>query len=95
MQFSWDSFNADKIAGKHCIDTWEVEDVFYNGPTHLRSYTTEDGEARTVVVGHTDAGRHLVVAFTIDETAASEGTLRPVTAFPASEKLIRIHQGRS
>lgn len=66
LGFQWDTGNSDKNLIAHNVEDWECEQVFFNkpllildDPRHSRT------ESRWAAFGATDAGRHLVVVFTI------------------------------
>ena len=63
--FDWDAGNQDKNWQKHGVTANECEQVFFNipslfqpDPTHLKT------EPRYFILGQTDTGRHLFIAFT-------------------------------
>jgi uncharacterized DUF497 family protein len=64
--FEWDEHNTLKNWTKHGVAPGEAEQVFFNQP--LVAATDEkhsESEPRYYVLGHTDAGRPLFIAFTI------------------------------
>jgi uncharacterized protein len=64
--FDWDEGNRDKNWINHQVSTGECEEVFFNLPLLLQpdpAHSTT--EARYFVLGQTNAGRHLFIAFTI------------------------------
>jgi len=82
-KFNWDKPNVEHIA-RHNVTPVEVEQVFANGEKFLASYLRK-GETRTSVVGTTDAGRTLMVAFT-----TRRGRIRTITAFDAPKRFRRL-----
>ena len=76
MDFDWDDDNEAEIA-RHGVTPEEAEEVLLNTPVPLRQYKRND-EARTMVVGRTDAGSPLVVVYT-----KRRDMIRVVTAYPA------------
>jgi len=73
MQFLWDSGNIDHIA-LHGITPEEAEQVIENNPLDAGALL-RNGEARTLHLGETDAGRILIVVLT-----ERDGMYRVVTA---------------
>ena len=66
--FDWSGGNAEKNWRRHQVGPSEAEQVFFNRPL----LTAEDaghsaGEPRWYVLGQSDRGRELFVAFTIRE----------------------------
>jgi uncharacterized DUF497 family protein len=64
--FDWDEGNLDKNWIKHQVSNRECEEVFFNLPLLLRpdpGHSTS--EACYYVLGQTNAGRLLFIAFTI------------------------------
>lgn len=64
--FEWDEHNVLKNWEKHAVSHFECEEVFFNQPLILRADTEHSAqESRYYVLGRTDAGRGLFVAFTV------------------------------
>ena len=64
--FDWDDGNVTKNWETHDVSEAECERVFFNRPLIARRDTGHsEGEARFYVLGRTDSGRLLFVAFTI------------------------------
>ena len=64
--FEWDDGNQDKNWEKHRVSDVECEEVFFNDPLVLGDDPEHSArERRYYVLGHTDAGRPLFVAFSI------------------------------
>jgi uncharacterized protein len=63
--FDWDEANAEKNWSKHRVTFWECEEVFFNRPLVRRDIAHSREEPRYYVLGETDAGRLLFVAFTV------------------------------
>jgi uncharacterized DUF497 family protein len=55
--FDWDEANEERLLLRHFVRTEEVEQVFYNRPQVRKQAEVYLG------VGHTDAGRWLLVVF--------------------------------
>ena len=77
IEFDWDAENTKHLAA-HKINPAEFEQAMRNDPLEL-DYDLIDFEARFRSVGLTDAGRFLLVVWTV-----RGGKIRAVTAFPAS-----------
>ena len=64
--FDWDGGNVTKNWETHDVSEAECEQVFFNRPLVARRDTGHsEMEARFYVLGRTDSGRLLFVAFTI------------------------------
>jgi uncharacterized DUF497 family protein len=64
--FEWDEGNRDKNWINHQVSNTECEEVFFNLPLLLRpDLTHSTTEDRYFVLGQTNTGRHLFIAFTI------------------------------
>ena len=64
--FDWDAGNRDKNWEKHRFSNRECEEVFFNLPLLLQPDETHStAEARSYVLGQTNAGRRLFIVFTI------------------------------
>ncbi len=61
--FEWDDTNVHRL-GRHRVPPEELEQVLSNEPLELE-YDEEGGEERFRAVGLTDAGRMLVVMWTL------------------------------
>ena len=64
--FEWDENNSDKNWIAHQVSMGECEEVFFNLPILVQSDPAHSqGEARYYVLGQTNAGRRLFIAFTV------------------------------
>jgi hypothetical protein len=55
---------VDKLADKHGVETFEVEEALNNGPKIRRiEKGKRKGEDIYIALGQTDAGRHLTILF--------------------------------
>lgn len=64
--FDWDTGNRDKNWQKHRVSPGECEEVFFNLPLLLQDDPGHSkAEARFLVLGHTNSGRLLFIAFTV------------------------------
>jgi uncharacterized protein len=64
--FEWDEGNRTKNWVKHQVSTAECEEVFFNLPLLLAADASHSQvEQRYYVLGQTDAGRHLFMAFPV------------------------------
>ena len=76
LGFDWDEGNIDKNWPSHGVAWWECEEVFFNRPRPIFEDTAHSElEERFYVLGETNAGRWLFVAFTI-----RRDLIRPITA---------------
>ncbi|MFN0168887.1 MAG: BrnT family toxin [Bryobacteraceae bacterium] len=81
LGFEWDDGNVRHIRA-HDVTPEEVEQVMADEPLDI-NFAVADGEERWTVVGHSDQLRFLVVVYSL-----RGDSVRAVTAFPASEKLV-------
>jgi uncharacterized DUF497 family protein len=64
--FQWDAGNAEKNWLSHRVTTTECEQVFFNQPLIVAPDVAHSGvENRYFVLGQTDAGRELLLVFTL------------------------------
>ena len=64
--FDWDEGNSVKNLASHDVSDAEAEQVFFNRPRILRPDSEHSAvEPRYYLLGQTDAGRLLFVAFTV------------------------------
>ena len=64
--FEWDESNRDKNWIAHQVSVGECEEVFFNLPLLLHPDPAHSrAEVRNFVLGQTNAGRQLFIAFTI------------------------------
>lgn len=86
--FDWSRGNDKKIESKHGVKPLEVEQVFFNMP--ILTYSDDKhsvNEERLYVLGVTDAGRRLFVAFTIRNRM-----IRPISARNMSRRERRMYK---
>jgi uncharacterized protein len=63
--FDWDAGNRDKNWQKHGVTTNECEEIFFNFPSLFQPDPTHSKtEPRYFILGRTNSGRHLFIAFT-------------------------------
>ncbi|HTX91050.1 MAG TPA: BrnT family toxin [Anaerolineales bacterium] len=64
--FEWDQGNREKNWEKHRVASGECEEVFFNLPLLLKDDSGHSqSEPRFLVLGQTNAGQHLFIAFTV------------------------------
>lgn len=64
--FQWDKGNINKNLIRHKVENWECEQIFFNSPILLlEDQGHSNTEKRWAAFGKTEAGRLLVVIFTI------------------------------
>ena len=62
--FLWLEEIEEKLAVKHGVEAWEVEEVFQNTPRfRFRERGQREGEDLYIALEQTDAGRYLIVLF--------------------------------
>jgi uncharacterized DUF497 family protein len=71
--------NLDHVA-RHDVSRAEAEEAILNDPVELK-FAYADDEPRWSIIGRTDSGRFLVVAFTERDLG-----IRVVTAFDATKR---------
>lgn len=78
--FEWDAGNATKNWVKHTVGQPECEQVFFNVPLVLAGDPAHSArEARYFALGRTDAGRRLLVVFTLRGTLVRVISARPMS----------------
>jgi len=76
LGFDWDDGNLDKNWAEHRVAWWECEEVFFNRPRPTFDDTRHSrSERRFYILGQTNAGRWLFVAFTVRNEL-----IRPISA---------------
>ena len=63
--FEWDAHNANKIWTKHQVNPAECEQIFVRLPLLVSGAERSFDERRFYALGQTEAGRLLVVVFTL------------------------------
>ena len=64
--FDWDGANQEKNWKKHQVSRAECEQIFFNIPLLLfKDEKHSVSESRLYVLGATDSGRNLFIAFTV------------------------------
>ena len=77
--FQWDEGNAAKNWRRHEATQTEAEQVFWNRPALIAEDPKHSGrERRHFALGRTDAGRQLMVAFTLRGSLLRVISARPV-----------------
>ena len=85
--FAWDAGNLTKNWDRHRVACAECEEVFLNVPLLLADDSKHSAnEARHYVLGRTDAGRLLFIAFTVRGTR-----IRGISARLMNEKERHIY----
>ena len=80
--FEWDAGNIYKNEKKHGVHWQEIEEVFFNRPLLTREDTDHlERESRCFVLGVTDSGKLMFVAFT-----KRNNKIRVISARPMSRK---------
>jgi hypothetical protein len=86
--FDWDENNREKNWNKHGVLASECEEVFFNLPLLLQADTPHSlKEPRYYVLGHTNLGRRLFIAFTV-----REDKIRVISARDMSKKERSIYE---
>lgn len=86
--FDWDDGNRDKNWQKHHVSTGECEEVFFNLPLLLNEDPGHSqAEPRFLVLGQTNTGRLLFIAFTIREEK-----IRIISARDMSQKERKMYE---
>ena len=80
--FDWDAGNRDKNWQEHRVSAGECEEVFFNLPLLFQdSPGRSQTEPRFLVLGQTNAGRQLFIAFT-----TRKERIRVISALDMSQK---------
>ena len=86
--FEWDAANQYKNERKHGVHWSEIEEGFFNQPLLLQADVRHsDQEPRCFVLGQTDAGRHLMIVFTVRAQR-----IRIISARPMSRKERAVYE---
>ena len=86
--FDWDEGNADKNWEHHQVTRAECEEPFFNAPFLVASdLAHSQTEVRLVALGRTNAGRVLLIVFTLRDTL-----VRVISARDANRKERRIYE---
>jgi uncharacterized DUF497 family protein len=86
--FDWDEGNQDKNWLKHGVAMGECEEVFFTLPLLLQDDSAHSqAEPRHLVLGQTNAGRYLFIAFTI-----RKGKIRVISARDMSQKERKLYE---
>jgi uncharacterized DUF497 family protein len=86
--FEWDENNREKNWEKHGVLASECEEAFFNLPLLIQSDTAHSQkEPRYYVLGHTNLGRRLFIAFIV-----REDKIRVISARDMSKKERHIYE---
>lgn len=86
--FEWDEGNISKNWEKHKVLASECEQIFFNKPLiAAQDDKHSKGEPRYFVLGHTDAGRHLFIVFTV-----RKNLIRVISARDMNRKERRLYE---
>lgn len=86
--FDWDEGNIRKSWLKHKVSTGECEEIFFNLPLLLHPDPKHSqAEVRYYVLGQTNAGRRLFIAFTLRDTK-----IRVISARDMSRKERTVYE---
>jgi uncharacterized DUF497 family protein len=78
--FDWDEGNLAKNWDRHQVSSTECEEVFLNVPLLLADDARHSSdEVRYYVLGQTNAGRLLFIAFTVRDTLVRVISARPMS----------------
>ena len=78
--FEWDAGNATKNWTRHTVSQAECEQVFFHAPLVLASDPAHSArEARYFALGRSDAGRQLLVVFTLRGALVRVISARPMS----------------
>jgi uncharacterized DUF497 family protein len=89
-EFDWDSGNWPKC-GKHGVGRNEIEGIFSRTISVVPAPDKMKNEERFIAVGTNEAGRAVLVVFTLRKHAGRQ-LLRPVSARYIHEKERRHHE---
>lgn len=78
--FQWDEGNSDKVWLRHQVAQAEAEQLFFNRPIIVaEDQAHSEQEVRHFALGKTDAGRLLMVVFTIRTEQVRVISARPMS----------------
>jgi uncharacterized protein len=87
-RFDWDAGNRDKNWQKHGVTNSECEEVFFNLPILSQTDPSHSKtEPRYYLLGQTDSGRYLFIAFT-----TRNERIRVISAHAMSRKETHIYE---
>jgi len=84
--FQWDAGNSGKNQDRHGVSDSGAEQVFFNPPIVATDPRHSGQESRSFALGVTDAGRKLMVVFTLRGSL-----LRVISARPMSRRERKVH----
>jgi uncharacterized DUF497 family protein len=88
--FDWDQGNERKNVAAHGVSQEEAEQIFFNQPLRITSDPLHsEREPRWVVLGVTNDGRRLQVAFTLRD---AQRKIRVISARDMSRKERKIYE---
>lgn len=83
----WDAGYSEKNWLQHGVTQAEAEQVFFNGPIVVRRDPSHSAdEVRYLALGRADAGRELMVVFTLRGSS-----LRVISTRPMSRRERKVH----
>jgi uncharacterized DUF497 family protein len=86
--FDWHSGNREKNLHKHAVTDGECEQVFFNLPSLFQPDPNHSkSERRYFILGQTDSGRRLFIAFT-----TRKDKIRVISARDMSRKEMDIYE---
>jgi hypothetical protein len=86
--FTWDAGNATKNWIKHTVAQGECEQLFFNVPLVVAADAAHSTvEARYFALGQTDAGRRLMIVFTLRGSQ-----IRVISARPMSRREREVYE---
>ncbi|OGE80733.1 MAG: hypothetical protein A3H72_02075 [Candidatus Doudnabacteria bacterium RIFCSPLOWO2_02_FULL_48_8] len=88
IDFEWDQYNQTKIRFKHGVTPKEAEEPFFNEKIVNFDESHSKTEQRYKLLGSTNAGRILLVVFTI-----RNNKIRIISARSANKKERNYHYG--
>ncbi len=86
LRFNWDAHNIRHLALHH-VGIQEAEQALAGELMDLNYSVTAGGEERWTAAGQTEAGRILVIVWTVLE----DGSHRAITSYPATKGLEAVY----
>ena len=87
--FDWLPELEEKITAKHGLESYEVEECFFDPQLKFRSAHDD----KYYLYGRSDAGRYIFVVFAF-KSRSGKRYVRPISARTMTEKERKYYQGR-
>jgi uncharacterized DUF497 family protein len=75
IHFDWQDHIVDKLASRHAVETWEVEECFFDSENKKR----RTREGKMLLYGRSSAGRYLFVVYVVERSVVRVISARDMT----------------